>query len=80
MEEFISQVILDIITELAVLIIKRAKLEKKIKKCISCTIKNLFSCCNGDIHPKKELVIVNDRINELENEINRKNSYKETMI
>jgi len=79
MEEFISELILDAVCELAVLIIKRAKLERRVKKCISCAIKNLFSCCNGEIHPKKELIIVNERINELEMEINKK-KIKESFV
>ncbi len=71
-EELIKQII-----KLSVLIIKQAKLEKKVKNCISCTIKNLFSCCN--VTPKKELEIVNNEINEIK-ELTLKKSIKRCRV
>jgi hypothetical protein len=59
----IEEEVFEQIIKLVILTIKQSALEKKIKNCISCTIKNLFSCCN--ITPKKELEIVNNEIKEL---------------
>ena len=61
--ERIEDELFEQLIKLAILTIKQAKLEKKVKNCISCTIKNFFSCCN--ITPKKQLELVNNEIKEL---------------
>lgn len=75
--ENIEEELFEQIIKLSVLMIKQAKLEKKVKNCISCTIKNLFSCCN--VTPKKELEIVNNEINEIK-ELTLKKSIKRCRV
>ena len=75
--ENIEEELLEQIIKLSILMIKQAKLQKKVKNCISCTIKNLFSCCN--VTPKKELEIVNNEINEIK-ELTLKKSIKRCRV
>lgn len=70
--ETIEDELIEQIIKLSVLLIKQAKLEKKVKNCISCTIKNLFSCCN--VTPKKQLENINNEINQIKELTFKKNS------
>lgn len=76
--ERIEDELLEHIIKLSVLMIKQAKLEKKVKNCISCTIKNFFSCCN--ITPKKQLENVNNEINQIKQLTLKKTIIKKSRV
>ena len=60
----IEKEIIEYILELSILLVRQAKLEKKLKSCITCTFKKVFNCCSISTTAKLELI--NKKIEELE--------------
>lgn len=60
----IEKEILEYILELSILLVRQAKLEKRMKSCITCTFKKVFNCCS--ISNTAKLELINKKIEELE--------------
>jgi len=61
---------MEIVTEellsLALLILKKAKIEKELRKTFKCLLKKMFSCC-GLKNIENELVYLNEQIDKIQN-------------
>jgi hypothetical protein len=64
------EVIEEISIEILMLCIKKAKLEKKLNKCLTCTIRRLLSCL-GFKKIEQKLAEIEARIEALKNEQNK---------
>mgnify|MGYP003653698299 CR=1 FL=1 len=53
-----------ILLELAILLIKKTKIEKKLRHTFKCLLRKCFTCC-GMKNIESELIYLNEAINEL---------------
>ena len=62
--------------ELALLIIKKSKIEKELRKTFKCILKKIFSCC-GLKNLENELKYLNESILNIQNQIQDKKIHVE---
>tara|TARA_R110002153_G_scaffold166452_1_gene318960 strand:- start:72 stop:308 length:237 start_codon:yes stop_codon:yes gene_type:complete len=68
-----------VLLELAILIIKKTKIEKKLRQTFKCMLRKCFTCC-GMKNIEQELIFLNEAINELKNKIETEKQRKSSLI
>lgn len=66
----------DGLLELAILIIKKSKIEKELRKTFKCILKKIFTCC-GMKNLENELKYLNESIINIQNKIDYKKIHVE---
>mgnify|MGYP003123565832 CR=1 FL=1 len=64
---------------LALLILKKAKIEKELRKTIKCMLKKCFTCC-GMKNIEMELIYLNEQIDKLSISNNKKSLTRTTSL
>tara|TARA_R110001592_G_scaffold250548_1_gene513175 strand:+ start:857 stop:1102 length:246 start_codon:yes stop_codon:yes gene_type:complete len=70
------EIVGDGLLELALLIIKKSKIEKELRKTFKCILKKIFSCC-GLKNLENELKYLNESILNIQNQIQDKKIHVE---
>tara|TARA_R110001606_G_scaffold4187_3_gene19709 strand:+ start:264 stop:503 length:240 start_codon:yes stop_codon:yes gene_type:complete len=73
------EIIEEQLIELALLLIRKAKIEEKLRQTFKCLLRRLFSCC-GMKNIENELQFLNESISELTNPMVKTTMVKTTMV